>query len=78
MIEAKTSNGLSSHERISTLASRLFVWGVTPAILDGQRKGRRFRRLSPHGDARWIARSSRGAPTRPVGVSFLNLLLSGR
>ena len=71
-IEAKTSDGLSSHERISTLASRLFVWGLAPAILDGQRKGRQLRRLSPHGDARWNSAKQQGAPDPPGRGSFLH------
>jgi hypothetical protein len=51
------------------------VWGLAPAILDGQRKGRRLRRLSPHGDARWTSAKRQGGPDPPetkVGVSFLN------
>jgi hypothetical protein len=51
------------------------VWGLAPAILDGQRKGRRRRRLSPHGDARWTSAKRQGGPDPPetkVGVSFLN------
>ena len=51
------------------------MWGLAPAILDGQRKGRRLRRLSPHGDARWTSAKRQGGPAPPetkVGVSFLN------
>jgi hypothetical protein len=51
------------------------VWGLAPAILGGQRKGRRLRRLSPRGDAKWTSAKRQGGPDPPetkVGVSFLN------
>ena len=54
------------------------MWALAPAILDGQRKGRRLRRLSPHGDARWTSAKRQGGhdpPETKVGVSFLSIRL---
>jgi 6-phosphogluconate dehydrogenase len=51
-------------------------WGWLQLPSDVQRKGRRLRCPSPHGYARWTCAKQQGVPTRPVGVSFLNRLLS--
>jgi hypothetical protein len=63
MIRAKTSEGLSSHERISKLASRLFVLGWAPTIIrwPAQRPPTPPSLTTAGGPAR----SGRGAPTRP-------------
>ena len=65
-IEAKTSDGLPSQERISKLAISLFVLGRLQLPLDGQRNGRRLRRVSPHGDTRRPSAKRQGGPDPPT------------
>ena len=72
-IEAKTSDGLSSHEGFSKLASRLFVSGLAPAIIrwPAQRPPN-SRRLSPRQvDQREAAGGPRPARDKGRGP-FLN------
>ena len=63
----------SSQERISKLASRLFVSGLAPVIIRRPAQRPPSRRRSPHGDARWTSAKRQGGPDPPetkVGVFF--------
>ena len=47
------------------------MFGLAPAIIDGQRKGRRLRRLSPRQADQCEAAGGPDPPETKVGVTFL-------